>query len=427
LPLPDSTDWLMTTSVKLLHTSDWHLGHELFNHSREAEHEAFLAWLLDALEEHDVDVLLVTGDIYDVANPPVSAQQQLYRFVARARARMERLQIVMIGGNHDSALRIDLPGALVDERVRFLGALPRRMGENGREPDCERICIPLSNDEGEVAAWLAAVPYCRPGDLGCGGLAELYACVSEAAAAKAGPLPLVLTGHLHVAGGAVSELSERRIVIGGEEAEATSLFDARAAYVALGHLHRPQTIGAAVPIRYAGSPFPLSASERTYRHSVTLVTLDPAGAEIEEVPIPRPVAFQRVPEAGPAPLAEVLAELGRLEEDAGADQAFWPFVKIDVLVDRPEPDLNARILSALEGRKLRLAGIQRHSPMAVATGATGPREQELGSLKPDGIFAELHRQCFGTAPDTALERGFAELLLAAHSMDADGEPEQEVA
>lgn len=74
----------MTIPVKLLHTSDWHLGHELFNHSREAEHEAFLPWLLDALEEHDVHVLLVTGDIYEVANPPVSAQQQLYRFVAPA-------------------------------------------------------------------------------------------------------------------------------------------------------------------------------------------------------------------------------------------------------------------------------------------------------------------------------------------------------
>jgi len=69
----------MTKPVKLLHTSDWHLGHDLFNHSREAEHEAFLAWLVDALEEHGVDVLLVTGDIYDVANPPVTAQQQLYR------------------------------------------------------------------------------------------------------------------------------------------------------------------------------------------------------------------------------------------------------------------------------------------------------------------------------------------------------------
>jgi len=224
----------------------------------------------------------------------------------------------------------------------------------------------------------------------------------------------------------VSELSERRIVIGGEEAEATSLFDARAAYVALGHLHRPQTIGSAVPIRYAGSPFPLSASERTYRHSVTLVSFQPTGAGITEVPIPRAVSFLRIPEGGPAPLADVLAELEALVDEQGLDQAFWPFVKIDVLVNRPEPNLNARILSVLEGRRLRLAGIQRHSSEAPTTDAGATREEEeeeeeLASLKPESIFAELHRHRFGSAPVAALERGFAELLLAAHGMDADQE------
>ncbi|KXV65992.1 nuclease SbcCD subunit D, partial [Gluconobacter japonicus] len=94
--------------VKILHTSDWHLGHELSGHSREAEHDAFLGWLLDELEEQVCDVLLVTGDLYDMANPPVSAQQRLYAFIANARNRLPHLQIIMIGGNHDSALRIDL-------------------------------------------------------------------------------------------------------------------------------------------------------------------------------------------------------------------------------------------------------------------------------------------------------------------------------
>ena len=146
--------------VRLLHTSDWHLGHELMGHSREAEHDAFLAWLLDTLEEQEADALLVTGDIYDVANPPVAAMRRLYGFVREALRRMPGLQIVIIGGNHDSALRIDLPGALLDEgRVQFVGALPRKEWE----PDCERICMPLENADGQIAAWLAAVPFCRPG------------------------------------------------------------------------------------------------------------------------------------------------------------------------------------------------------------------------------------------------------------------------
>ena len=96
---PMVTDHAASTSIKpvrLLHTSDWHLGHELFGHTREVEHEAFLTWLSDTLEQTQTDALLVTGDIYDVANPSVPAQQRLYRFIAQLRQRLPRLQIVII-------------------------------------------------------------------------------------------------------------------------------------------------------------------------------------------------------------------------------------------------------------------------------------------------------------------------------------------
>ncbi|MCH4094289.1 MAG: exonuclease subunit SbcD [Acetobacter peroxydans] len=194
------TDHAASTSIKpvrLLHTSDWHLGHELFGHTREVEHDAFLAWLSDTLEQTQADALLVTGDIYDVANPSVPAQQRLYRFIAELRQRLPQLQIVIIGGNHDSALRIDLPGALVDADVHLIGGLPR----HERVPDMERICIALKNADGIQAAWLAAVPFCRPSDLEADGLAGLYARVTTALAEKADGLPMVLSGHLHVAGG----------------------------------------------------------------------------------------------------------------------------------------------------------------------------------------------------------------------------------
>src|SRR5690606_25272403 len=132
-------------------------------------------------------------------------------------------------------------------------------------------------------AWLAAVPFCRPGDLGAESLQSLYQGIAAAGSARANGLPLILTGHLHVAGGAVSEMSERRIVVGGEEAQAASLFDARSAYVALGHLHRAQDITGLTHIRYAGSPFPLSATERDYRHSITVLQVSPGKTEISEI------------------------------------------------------------------------------------------------------------------------------------------------
>lgn len=112
--------------MRLLHTSDWHLGQEFHEHPRDHEHEAFLGWLADALEEHRIDALIVAGDIYDSQNPPIAAQKQLYRFIAGIRGRMPKLDIVLVGGNHDSAGRLEAPGPLLEPLgVRVVGSLAR--------------------------------------------------------------------------------------------------------------------------------------------------------------------------------------------------------------------------------------------------------------------------------------------------------------
>jgi exonuclease SbcD len=394
--------------VRLLHTSDWHLGHELFGHTREVEHDAFLAWLSDTLEQQQADALLVTGDIYDVANPSVPAQQRLYRFIAQLRQRLPRLQIIIIGGNHDSALRIDLPGALVDADVHLIGGLPRQE----RTPDMERICIALKNADGVTAAWLGAVPFCRPSDLEADGLAGLYARITTALADKADGLPIVLSGHLHVGGGEVSELSERRLVIGGEEAAATDLFDSRAAYVALGHLHRPQTLKAAVPIRYAGSPFPLSAAERAYQHAVTLAVLEPTGAQLETLLIPRPVAFLRVPEHGALPPDKVVEAVQALDLP-DLPRARQPFLEIAVQVDGPEPQLQARLLAALENKPVRLTRIRRVAPQSGHSAPVIDPARDLSDLREEDIFIAIHQHKYHSAPSDTLSRAFAELVAEA--------------
>ena len=404
--------------LTLIHTSDWHLGHELATHPREAEHDAFLNWLLDRIEELAVDVLLITGDVYDVANPPVSAMRRLYRFLADAIARQPRLQVVILGGNHDSAGKIELPGHLLGEgRVRFVGALPRRDGK----ADCEAVLIPLEDRAGDVAAWLAAVPFCRPGDLGVETLQQLYARVAEAAFARAGALPVILSGHLHVAGGAVSELSERRVVVGGQEAAASTLFDHRAAYVALGHLHRPQWIKAETPVRYAGSPFPLSASERTYRHSITVLDIAGGTAEAREIAIPRPVPFFSVPENGARPLDDVVALLEALELDETLPPDLRPFVEVTVEVSGPEPHLQSRILAAIADKPLRLTRIHKQNAATGGDALSALAHAELADLQPGAVFAALHAQRYGEAePDEGLVRAFNELLIEAQHM-AQGE------
>ncbi|HIQ19160.1 MAG TPA: exonuclease subunit SbcD [Novosphingobium capsulatum] len=403
--------------LTLLHTSDWHLGHELNGHPREEEHRHFLDWLHAAIGEHGVDALVVTGDIYDVANPPVSAMARLYGFLHRLCAAYPALDIVILGGNHDSAMRIDLPGALLGTgRVHFAGAMPRTNGPhtNGA-PDPAKTLIPLTNGDGAIAAWLAAVPFCRPVDLGRESLETLYAAVQDAGLARAGDLPLVVTGHLHVAGGAVSEMSERRIVVGGEEAQAPALFDARAAYVALGHLHRAQAITGPTTIRYAGSPFPLSMAERDYRHSVALVRLaaaepeTPPSCTVELLPIPRPVVFHSL---GPLPLDEAVAAIGALDLDADLPPAQWPFIEVSVAVTGPEPLLHQKVLAALADRPLRLVRLRRHFMAQGEQLETGAEPVDLDDLDPAAVFARLYAdQHEGEAPPEDLAQAFARLMI----------------
>jgi exonuclease SbcD len=231
---------------------------------------------------------------------------------------------------------------------------------------------------------------------------------------------MVLSGHLHVAGGEVSELSERRIVVGGEEAHAATLFDARAAYVALGHLHRAQDIPGPTRIRYAGSPFPLSATERDYRHSLSVVRLADGGCEVEEVAIPRPVAFLRVPERGAAPLDEVVAALEALEADENLPREAHPFLEVAVAVSGPEAHLQTRVLTAIQDKPVRLTRIVRETVAAVDASPGALAGADLGELKPDEVFSALHaRSHDGHAPSDDLARAFAALLVEVNTAEVD--------
>ena len=402
----------LESSLRLLHTSDWHIGQELHGHDRQEEHDAFLAWLIEQLGELAADALVVTGDIFDVANPPVSATARFYAFLRDALARYPRLQIVIVGGNHDSAARINLPSSLLGQgRVRLVGQLPRCDGVL----DMDELLVPLVDRVGQPAALLAAVPYCRPGDLGRGDLASLYAEVTTAAAGIAEGIPIVLTGHLHVSGGDVSTDSERRIVVGGEEAEAVSLFDARAAYVALGHLHRPQTISGNTLIRYAGSPLPLSIAERDYRHSISVIDLGRDGPDLTVIEVPRLAPFVSFPPAGAQSLEEVELALAAFDFGEPASPGQRPFVEVAVLLDGPQAGVTARIHAAIEGQPIRLTRIRPVYPEARTREGLSGRGEALDTLEPDAVFSSLHAERYAAEPDPALAQAFAELVIAVQS------------
>jgi exonuclease SbcD len=414
--------------MRLLHTSDWHLGQTLHNFDRTHEHQCFLDWLLDTIVAEEADALLIAGDVFDNSNPSAASQRQLYRFLQQARARAPQLDIVVIAGNHDSPGRLEAPGPLLEAHgTRVVGHVVRDAAGN---IDLERFIVPLAGKDGGVKAWCVAIPFLRPGDVPrvapadggaedafdayLAGIRLLYRQAYELARARAGAgQAIVAMGHCHMVGGDASPDSERRIVIGGTEALHASMFDPDIAYAALGHLHLAQRVGGQDRLRYSGSPLPLSFAEVGYKHQVLRIDLDGArAAAIEPLHVPRAVELLRVP-ASPAPVKQAIAELVGLDLPDRPREA-WPYLEVRVLLDAPEPGLRAQVEAALEGKPVRLAKIEPTRRIATAPGVEPALSlDQLAQLQPDDIFRRLWQQRFGAdAPDDQLA-AFAELLLPA--------------
>ncbi len=407
--------------MRLLHTSDWHLGQSLHNFERHYEHQRFLDWLLDAIVAEQADVLLIAGDVYDNANPSAASQKQLYRFLRLAKERAPHLNLIIIAGNHDSPGRLDAPGPLLEAHgTRVIGAVQRNADG---EIDIESLVLPLTGRSGAVEAWCLAVPFLRPGDVPrvatedgadpyLAGIAQLYQQAFALALSKRQEgQAIVAMGHCHMVDGQMSNDSERRIVIGGTEMLPAGIFDPAIAYAALGHLHLAQNVGKQEHIRYSGSPLPLSFAEVNYAHQILRIDLDgQAVREIVPVPVPRAVELLRVP-SKPAPLPQVLDELAALAPpDAPPEQQ--PYLEVRVLLEQPEPGLRARIEAALDGKPVRLAKIETST---AARASSIDQEvmtlDQLEKLKPDDIFRQLYQQRFGNDAPADQLSAFAELML----------------
>jgi DNA repair protein SbcD/Mre11 len=403
--------------MRLLHTSDWHLGQTLHGHDRGREHQQFLDWLLATLVEHEIDALLVSGDIFDNANPSAASQAMLYRFLTAARGRVPHLNIVLIAGNHDSPGRLEAPAPFLEGfDARVVGVIGR---DAAGEIDLERLLVPLRDRSGAIAAWCLAVPFLRlsdvprletQGDAYVEGIATLYRQVQAHARARRLPgQALIALGHCHMAGGQVSEHSERRIIVGGAEMLSGTLFDADIAYAALGHLHLAQKVGGQDRIRYSGSPLPLSFAEIDYPHQVLKVELEGAElATVTAIAVPRAVPLLRVPQIA-APLVEVEAALAALQIDAAEPEAM-PYLEVRVLLDQPEPGLRARIEAALAGKPMRLARIDTRSARTETAAAAPGSLDDLGRLDPLAIFNSAYAAKYGDSPPADLLAAFNEIL-----------------
>ncbi|MEU9376341.1 exonuclease SbcCD subunit D [Streptomyces sp. NPDC048255] len=277
--------------MKFLHTSDWHLGRSFHRVNLLGAQAEFIDHLIETAREHEVDAVLVSGDVYDRAVPPLPAVE-LYD---RALHRLAELGVptVMISGNHDSARRLGVGAGLIDRAGIHLRTDPAGCADP----------VVLADVHGEVA--LYGLPYLEPAlvkdEFGAAKVsheAVLGAAMDRVRADLATRAPgtrSIVLAHAFVTGGQASD-SERDIAVGGVEAVPASVFDG-VDYAALGHLHGCQTINERV--RYSGSPLAYSFSEETHRKTMWLIELGADGeittAERIDTPVPRALARLRGP------------------------------------------------------------------------------------------------------------------------------------
>lgn len=284
--------------MTILHTADWHLGKRLYRSDLREDHAHFLNWLANEVEQRQVDVLLLSGDVFDTTNPNDGSMQLYYQFLTRMLPLP--VQIIITGGNHDSATKLDAPRKLLRHlNIHVVGCT------NG---DCADEVIRLTN--GSLDLLVAAVPYLRDADLRQSisgqsyedrvealrmGIRNHYERIADHCQQAYKNVPVVAMGHLYVNGAAVSE-SEREIhAIGGQAAFSSEHFPAGFDYVALGHIHMPQRIGNTDTVRYSGSPVPLSFGERDQTHQLLAITLDNGRVTaVESVPVPQARVLRQV-------------------------------------------------------------------------------------------------------------------------------------
>ncbi|GAA3340522.1 exonuclease SbcCD subunit D [Curtobacterium pusillum] len=271
--------------MRILHTGDWHLGRTLLGADLLEHQAAFLDWLVEQVRARAIDLVVVAGDVYDRAIPPVDAVRMLSRVLERLAG---TTTVVITPGNHDSAARLGFGAGVMGARVRILA-----------EPAGIALPVVVDDPDGPVAVY--GIPYLHP-DLTRYALAAVpdeplarsHQAVVGAAmdrvradlAERPGTRSVVVA-HAFVGGTEPSD-SEQDIRVGGVDRVAESVFDG-IDYVALGHLHGPQRVGVSDRVRYAGSPLAFSFGERNQRKSVTVVDLDASGAvTVELVPAPVP-------------------------------------------------------------------------------------------------------------------------------------------
>ena len=351
--------------MRIIHTSDWHLGQYFYGKSRAAEHQAFLTWLIDKATEHAVDAIVVAGDIFDTANPPSYARELYFEFIAKITSL--NCQLIVLAGNHDSV-------AMLSESKTVLSALNTQVVTHVNSDASTNI--PIYDEHQSLLGVVCAIPFIRPRDIvkSVAGqsavekqqqlqaaIADYYLAQYEQAKALIGDneLPIIGTGHLTTVGASTSD-SVREIYIGTLDAFPADAFPPFN-YLALGHIHQSQLIAKSEHMRYCGSPIALSFDEVNHQKYVNLVNGSHQSCEVERIAIPchQPLLALKKPIDELKTAIEKNVEAMQVEQ-----QTIW----LDIEVDSQEyhQDVQQRIEQYLADLPVEVLRVRRSKTQRMA-------------------------------------------------------------
>jgi len=347
--------------MRILHTADWHLGQKFLNHDRQQEHQLALDWLFLTIQKEQIELLVVAGDIFDIGNPPNYARKQYYHFL-RKLLRTTCRHVVIVGGNHDAPTTLNAPKDILEAlNVHVVGCVTE---------DPKDQIIPLLNDQGEVEAVVAAVPFLRDRDLRKGmaggttedrleqirnGIEVHYQLMAELIEPyKKDDIPLIATGHLHAKETDAPD-EQKQIYIGDRENISAKQFPKIFSYIALGHLHRAQMVGQEYHIRYSGSLIPLRFNEIGHTKSVTIAEF--AGSRlaggVRELEVP---TFRKLIHMEGKP-EEIKEQLEQLVESSDKT-ALSTWVEASIELEQMAPNLAEELRQQVKGSSVELLTVR---------------------------------------------------------------------
>ncbi len=412
--------------MKLLHTSDWHLGRTLYGKKRYAEFQAFLDWLVLQINHIHPDILLVCGDIFDTTTPSNKAQEMYYQFLCQIATSGNCQHVVIIGGNHDSPTLLNAPKELLKQlKIHVIGNI---------SPDYRDDVLELKDANGITQALVCAIPYLRDRDIRIleeyelaadkyknfmKAIQDYYAKVCEHAEVLRQqieyPVPLIATGHLFVTGGKIlKDDGVRELYVGSLAQFGAHDFPPNIDYLALGHLHVPQKIATLDNYRYSGSPLAMGFGEARQQKIIIEADINVGNVTVNEIAIPKFQYLERV--AGD--LDTIKLALTNL---ANRNESIW--VEVDYTGQEIVTNLQHELQAIVLNTQVELIKIHNSQLLAqVLSSAEYDVGIELSNLNPEQVFDKcLSMNNIPANQQEELKECFAQIMQDLTSNDVMAE------